>query len=151
MKMMTLNSKKEHEHNNPELEEAGSKKGDQDSNEDENVDGQEGKKHIRRNKSVGCDAMPYDMTGLDYLEGKSTKKGRYGVTVPKPFAFDIREKVRPKTIRQNKIDNMIEEKRWEDEQHLHYHFKPKPIPSIVLEPRFEKINTANEERREMVK
>jgi len=91
------------------------------------------------------------MTGLDYLEGKSTKKGRYGVTVPKPFAFDIREKVRPKTIRQNKIDNMIEEKRWEDEQHLHYHFKPKPIPSIVLEPRFEKINTANEERREMVK
>ena len=90
--------KEEDENSDSELDDK-----DKDSNgdgNDENEDGQEGKKHLRRNKSVGCDAMPYNITGLDYLVGKSTKKGRYGVTVPKPFAFDIREKVRPKTIRQ---------------------------------------------------
>jgi hypothetical protein len=35
--------------------------------------------------------------------------------VPKPFAFDIRDKVRPKTIRERKVENMIEEKKYEEE------------------------------------
>jgi hypothetical protein len=40
--------------------------------------------------------MPYIIQTGKAIE----KKGRYGVTVPKPFAFDIREKSRPKTIRE---------------------------------------------------
>jgi hypothetical protein len=37
------------------------------------------------------------------------------VTVPKPFAFDIRDKVRPKTIRERKIEQMVEEKQFEED------------------------------------
>jgi hypothetical protein len=30
------------------------------------------------------------------------KKGKYGITVPKPFAFDLRDKTRHKSIRERK-------------------------------------------------
>ena len=42
------------------------------------------------------------LTNDDYVSrdrAKSGKRGRYGITVPKPFAFDIRDSVKPKTIR----------------------------------------------------
>lgn len=55
--------------------------------------------------------MPTRVSAKDFAAGLSEKKGRYGVTVPKPFAFDIREKVRPKTIRERKVEIMLEEKR----------------------------------------
>ena len=45
-----------------------------------------------RAKSVGCAAIPYEETGLPYLTDKEkTKKGKYGITVPKPFKFTIRD------------------------------------------------------------
>ena len=31
------------------------------------------------------------LTGQDYVSNKDQKKGKYGITVPKPFAFDLRE------------------------------------------------------------
>lgn len=42
----------------------------------------------------------------DYIEherSQSKKKGKYGVTVPKPFNFDIRDKTRSKSIRERKV------------------------------------------------
>lgn len=39
------------------------------------------------------------------------KKGKYGVTVPQPFGFDMRDKSKTKTIRERKIDEMIAEKK----------------------------------------
>lgn len=81
------------------------------------MDSDEGKKHNRRLKSIGCDAMPYKMTAEEYQAMQGEKKGRYGVTVPKPFAFDIREKVRPKTIRERKVEQMVEVKQQEEEAH----------------------------------
>ena len=53
-------------------------------------------------------------------------KGRYGITVPEPFAFDLREHVRPKSIREQKIEQMIEEKK--AAEGLDYIFRCKPIP-----------------------
>jgi len=35
--------------------------------------------------------------------------------VPKPFKFDIRDKVRPKTIRERKVDEMVMEKKIEED------------------------------------
>lgn len=102
-------------------------------------------------KNSGVDAMPYDMTGLDYLDQKVEKKGRYGVTVPTPFEFDIRDKVRPKSIRERKVELMVAEIEQEEKDHCNTRFKANPIPSKVLQPQFEKINTANEERRARVK
>jgi len=53
--------------------------------------------------------MPTRLSAADYAD-KDGKKGRYGVTVPKPFQFDIREQVRPKTIREQKVERMVNEK-----------------------------------------
>jgi len=86
--------------------------------------------HSKRRKSTGGDFMP---SRIHHTEsGNSEKKGRYGVTVPKPFAFDIREKVRPKSIRERKVEVMLEEKRIEEANQCKYTFHSKPIPPKVL-------------------
>jgi hypothetical protein len=46
---------------------------------------------------------------------KSQKKGRYGVTVPKPFSFDIRENTKPKSIAEKKLERDMAEKKIEEE------------------------------------
>ena len=73
------------------------------------------------------------------------------MTVPKPFNFDIREKTRSKTIREHKVDEMVAEKRIEEENLLKYQFRPKPIPPEVLIPRYQSILDNNERRRMEVK
>ena len=105
--------------------------------------------HSRRTKSIGTETLPTKLSKHENSGGE--KKGRYGVTVPKPFAFDIREKTRPKSIREHKVELMLEEKRLEEDEHIKFNFHPKPIPSNVIQPRYEKIMLANEERREKVK
>jgi hypothetical protein len=72
--------------------------------------------HSRSARTVDPDLRKQRLTDTDYLTSKGgDKKGRYGVTVPKPFAFDIRDKVRPKTIRERKIEQMVEEKQFEED------------------------------------
>jgi hypothetical protein len=58
------------------------------------------------------------LTTKDYMdEGeKRRNKGKYGVTIPKPFGFDLREKNRSKSIRERKVEEMVEEKRIEVER-----------------------------------
>ena len=56
----------------------------------------------RSTKSLGADEdlRRHRVSANDYISSKSNRnKGRYGVTVPKPFGFEIRDKVRPKSIR----------------------------------------------------
>lgn len=53
------------------------------------------------------------VTADDYihqLRVKSQRKGRYGITVPQPFKFDTREKIRPKTTRERWLEKEIAEK-----------------------------------------
>lgn len=116
------------------------------SNED-TPDSQKGASHNRRFKSVGVETMPARLSTADYAGNKDGRKGRYGVTVPKPFQFDIREQVRPKTIREQKVERMINEKQQEEEDHLNQTFRSKPIPANVLKPQYERIIAANEQRR----
>ena len=94
------------------------------------------------------------LTNADYISGdraKSTKKGRYGITVPKPFAFDIRDSVKPKTIRERKIEEMVLEKKMEEDGMVKHQFRSKPVPAAVLVPRYQSILDKNEERRMKVK
>ena len=80
------------------------------------------------------------MTTEDYAErDRSRKKGKYGVTVPKPFNFDMREKTKKKTIREAKIEEMVNEKRNEEQTAVNFQFRPKPIPPEVLIPRYKTI------------
>ena len=111
-----------------------------------------------RPQSANLDkSMPNDtVTGRDYVEHRRSKK-RKGksterkITVPKPFKFDTREKIRPKSIRERKVDEMIEEKRIEEDKLLAYKFRAKQPAKEIITPLFKKINDKNEKRRQEVK
>ena len=79
------------------------------------------------------------LTTKDYAERSQSRKGKYGVTVPKPFNFDLREKTRTKTIREKKVEEMVHEKRLEEEKNMKQQFRCKPIPPEVLIPRYQAI------------
>lgn len=64
------------------------------------------------------------------------KQGKYNVTVPKPFNFDIRENMKPKSIREKKLEEMIAEKNIKEENIIKHQFRCKPIPPEVLIPRY---------------
>jgi hypothetical protein len=71
--------------------------------------------------------------------------------VPKPFGFDLREKTRVKTIRERKVEEMVNEKKIEEETIIRHQFRSKPIPPEVLIPRYKTIIEANMMRRLEVK
>lgn len=71
------------------------------------------------------------------MRAQSAKsKGKYGVTVPRPFGFDMRDKGKSKTIRERKVEEMVEEKRLTENALVKYQFRSKPIPPEVLIPRY---------------
>lgn len=79
------------------------------------------------------------LTTQDYADRQKKKKGKYGVTVPTPFNFDMREKNKKKTIREQKVEEMVAEKRNEEHDAYNFKFRPKPIPPEVLIPRYKTI------------
>ena len=95
------------------------------------------------------------ITSDDYmhkLRAKSTRRGRYGVTVPEPFAFETRDQQKSAAnIREKKVNEMVMEKKIEEENMIKHQFRHKPIPAAVLIPRYQQIMDANEERRLRVK
>lgn len=58
------------------------------------------------------------------------------MTVPTPFGFDTREARRSKTIRETKVEEMVREKKFEEEALLRHQFRSKPIPPEVLIPKY---------------
>jgi hypothetical protein len=79
------------------------------------------------------------------------KKGNYNVTVPEPFDFEIRAQTKSKSIRERKIDAMVEEKKLEEENQLKHQFRAKRVPTEVKIPRYQKLLDAEDKRREEVK
>ena len=90
------------------------------------------------------------MTQQDYVAraaAAKAAKGKYGVTVPKPFGFDMRDKGKGKTIRERKVEAMVEERRLEEDALVKHQFRSKPIPPEVLIPRYANIQEADLARR----
>ena len=79
------------------------------------------------------------------------RKETRSITIPKPFKFDTRENIRPKSIRERKVDEMIELKKIEEDNLLGYRFKAKVPSKEVLTPMFNDIMNKNEQRRMEVK
>ena len=73
------------------------------------------------------------------------------ITIPKPFKFSEREESKGKTIRQKKLDEMIEEKMVEEENMLHHQFIANKIPTSTTEPRYEMLKMKREERTNEIK
>ena len=71
------------------------------------------------------------------------------VTVPKPFKFSEREE--SKSIRQKKLEEIIEEKHLEEENYLHHQFRANPIPLSTKDPRYEMLKKKDEARRNDIK
>lgn len=93
------------------------------------------------------------LAGADYADHKRTKQAQSGerITVPRPFSFDTRDKVRPKSIRERKVDEMIELKKLEEDRLLGFRFRAKQPPKKVVMPLLQRIVTQNEQRRKEVK
>jgi len=83
------------------------------------------------------------LTTQDYINHDRSlsrkKKGKYGITVPKPFEFDVRDKTKRKSIREKKVEEMIAEKKIQEENIIKYQFRSNPIPPEVLIPRYKTI------------
>ena len=81
------------------------------------------------------------ITADDYMHqirDKSLRKGRYGVTVPEPFSFELRDQQATKAnIREKKVNEMVMEKKMEEENMVKHQFRHKPIPAAVLIPRYQ--------------
>jgi hypothetical protein len=116
---------------------------------------QRGRKQKKLPRTKSEDLRRQSVTVDDYLRNNKSaepkKKGKYGVTVPLPFKFDTREAVKPKTIRERKVEAMVMEKEMEEKSMMTNQFRCKPIPAAVLVPRYQQIQDKNEERRLKVK
>lgn len=94
------------------------------------------------------------LTNADYVaraEAAAAKKGKYGVTVPTPFAFDTRDARKAKTIREYKVEEMVREKKLEEDACIRYQFRSKAIPTEVLIPKYQTILEADLARRQNVR
>jgi len=100
-----------------------------------------------RRKTEGNEEFDYNPRfGAVYKDPRGLK-----YTVPDPFEFDTREKVRAKSIRERKVEEMVQEKRDEEERILNHRFRANSVPGIVKTPLFEKIIHDQEQRRAQVK
>jgi hypothetical protein len=91
------------------------------------------------------------LTDKDYIarahSAKTRGRGKYGVTVPKPFGFDTRDARKSVTIREMKVEQMVNEKRQEEDSIVKHQFRSKPIPPEVLIPRYYNMLEAEQARR----
>lgn len=92
------------------------------------------------------------VSGRDY--SKSSRKSsahNYKVTVPVPFKFDMRERSKSKTIREVKLEEMVDAKKQEEEDAMSFKFRHNAVPTQVLVPKYDSIIKSNQDRREGVK
>ena len=97
------------------------------------------------------ESLPLEAMAAFEAQGPG-KKSKWGPTVPlAPFEFERREKERPKTIMQVKLEQDLEIKRQEEEAARSYRFKSSPIPHSVSEPKYERMMLEDEIRRQIRK
>lgn len=77
-------------------------------------------------------------------------KGKYNITVPVPYEFLKKTKTQ-KTIREQKLEEMLKEKEQAIVEVRSYQFKANRIPRTTTEPLYQKIMESNEARRQEVK
>lgn len=80
---------------------------------------------------------------------KSTTK-EYKITVPRSFKFEKRAQFKPKTIREYKVQQMIEEKRIDQEMSFQQFRASRPPPEVMI-PQYKNIVEKEAKRRSEVK
>jgi hypothetical protein len=89
------------------------------------------------------------------VKTKKKKEKEYKFTIPQPYDFDERDRVKKnklkKSIRERKVEEMLEEKQQEELRIKNHVFRAKSVPHTTTTPLFEQITKANKDRRDMVK
>ena len=94
------------------------------------------------------------LTNNDYIkraQSAKSKKGKYGVTVPKPFGFDVRDAKKTKSIRETKVEEMVKQKELDEETHLRTVFRSKKVPPEVMINKYNNLIEAENQRRATVR
>jgi hypothetical protein len=99
---------------------------DFDSDEEDDLEREHGGSRFNRQMSAGGlgngNLADKRITADDYvhqLRVQSQRKGRYGVTVPEPFSFEMRDQANSKAnIRETKVNEMVMEKKIEESNML---------------------------------
>lgn len=78
-----------------------------------------------------------------------TGKGRFNVTVPVPFEFMNQEK--GFSIRQKKVEKMIQERKKEEERALSFEYKAREIPAHVKKEKYLELMQLREKKRQDTK
>ena len=62
------------------------------------------------------------------------------MTLPEPFNFEIRDQQAKKaSTRERRVNEMVMEKKMEEENMVTHQFRHKPVPAAVLIPRYQQI------------
>jgi hypothetical protein len=97
---------------------------------------------------LGSERISYRDLGARSVSPRGSK---HNITIPKPFDFDRREVSKKKSIRQKKVEEMVQQKELELLSHINFKYKAKAIPAEVTIPRYEGIKASQEARRYEVK
>lgn len=83
---------------------------------------------------------------------KTKPKGtKYAITVPEPFKFDRREKRKTLSIRERRLQEMLNQDEKKIQESIKITYKAKPVPPEVIIPLFEQIMKEQEAKRLQVK
>ena len=103
-----------------------------DSGSDNSSDSVDSIRSRRGNKSI---SMLNRLSAKQQSALKKERRGKYGITVPLPFKFDIRDSLRARSTVDQRA-NLSEENRKVDGESK-YVFRSKPVPAEVLQPKYE--------------
>lgn len=67
----------------------------------------------------------------NFKHWNKNKKDSKGLTVPKPFNFKETNK---ESIRKKKVEQMVNEKKKEEEDAINFKFKANPLPATTVTP-----------------
>jgi hypothetical protein len=85
----------------------------------ENLDGANDLRNVKLGTQDYVAHADHMLSGKD-IHAPADKKGRYGITVPKPFSFDIREKTKAPTIAERKLQEMVAQKQSEEQNEIQH-------------------------------
>lgn len=81
---------------------------------------------------------------------KKEGKGKYDITVPQPYEFQNQLGVKQKSIREQKVEQMIQDKADKEDLYKKFVFKANKIPRTTTEPLYQKKVEESEQRRQEV-
>ncbi|GIL70334.1 hypothetical protein Vretimale_3452 [Volvox reticuliferus] len=85
----------------------------------------------------------------DHPHRRTRRRLFFKTTIPEPFLFEEREKLRPKPISKVKLEQDLAIRRAEEDAARNHRFRAKLVPTAVAEPRYERMLLEAEAKRQL--